>query len=298
MDPASSDGRQAACGVRVANGATAPAVWLSDVVTTWVVPALRGGRPRRGAPGPDPVPGDVAVLVDRLLVDDLDGCTAILDALRDGGASADTLCLDLLAPAARRLGALWDLDRCDFAAVSHAAWRLQTLVQALDDGPHRLPHAEADRGGGRVLLGAPEGSMHRLGLVMVAGCFRRAGWRVDLDPGARPAALEHAARCRRYDVIGLCVGHEREIDAVRRLVRTLRHASCAPGVRMMVGGPGLAGRSAAAAETDADVHASDARAALALAQASRRAGLDTSARRPGDRLRTGHACRNAPARAA
>jgi hypothetical protein len=41
-----------------------------------------------------------------------------VDAFIAKGASVETICLDLLAPAARRLGEMWDNDECDFLDVT------------------------------------------------------------------------------------------------------------------------------------------------------------------------------------
>jgi hypothetical protein len=45
---------------------------------------------------------------------------AILRSLAERGATAHELCLDLLAPAARRLGEMWNTDCCDFTDVTIA----------------------------------------------------------------------------------------------------------------------------------------------------------------------------------
>ena len=47
------------------------------------------------------------------------------------GLSVETLYLDLLAPAARLLGEMWDDDHCDFATVTVALGRLQRLLREL-----------------------------------------------------------------------------------------------------------------------------------------------------------------------
>ena len=71
--------------------------------------------------------------VDAFTADLLDGgdraMLARLDVLRQRGFSNVDLCLDLLAPAARKLGALWDEDRCDFTSVTIGVGQLQRLMR-------------------------------------------------------------------------------------------------------------------------------------------------------------------------
>ena len=71
--------------------------------------------------------------VDAFTADLLDGgdraMLARLDVLRQRGFSNVDLCLDLLVPAARKLGALWDDHRCDFTSVTIGVGQLQRLMR-------------------------------------------------------------------------------------------------------------------------------------------------------------------------
>ena len=206
------------------------------------------------------------------------GVDTLEGKLRAAGVGADRLCDELIAPTVRALGERWDDDRCDFAQVSIGLGRLRSLV-------HRVG-ADASGGvrsrpTGRMLVATLPGRDHLLGAVIVADAFRRAGWDVSFDPGAGEATLLDAVGERRFDVIGLSVGLERDGPAVRALLAALRAASLNPGVTTMVGGPALRLRPALRAELGADLAATDAREAVACAALALRARSRASDARAG-----------------
>lgn len=63
---------------------------------------------------------DVDSFLEALLEPEFEASLDHLARLVRSGASVQRLLLDLLSPAARRLGALWDEDRCSFAEVTLA----------------------------------------------------------------------------------------------------------------------------------------------------------------------------------
>ncbi|MFM1988243.1 MAG: hypothetical protein RJA99_1200 [Pseudomonadota bacterium] len=274
--------------------ASAPPDWLVGAIETRLVPSLlrahpRGASDRRSRPTAAPAlrDADVETLVGLLLDDDAEGCAAWVGALHDGGIDVGTLCSDLIAPAARRLGEGWSEDRCGFAAVTLGLWRLQTLVHAMGaDAPAADTTAT---GTGRILIAAVPGGTHLLGPVMVAAAFRHAGWSVRFEAGAEASALCALVRAAPCDVVGLSIGQDRELDAARALVRSLRRASRRLDLRVVVGGPGLRDGADHAAMLGADAWAPDAGAALrvaasllrdARAAARRRARADRAAAAP------------------
>ena len=202
-------------------------------------------------------------LADMLLRRDPADARNYVQSLRQAGMSVETLYLDLLAPAARRLGAMWEADLSDFTQVTVGLWRLQQIVHdhsALSD------RGRATRVGGRraLLLPSP-GSQHTFGLLLVGEFFRRAGWHVAGDPTIE---LEVAARLlarEPFDLLGLSVGSECHVDMAASAILTLRGASLNPALVVMVGGP-VAGLWPDFAErVGADAMAEDAATAVAVA---------------------------------
>lgn len=189
---------------------------------------------------------------------------AILRRLAERGATAHELCLDLLAPAARRLGDLWTADRCHFSEVTIALGRLQLMLRELAS---QMEAAEADPASARrALLMAVAGDQHTFGLAMVRDFFRAAGWRVGTECPDGPDALKTLVRAEFFDVVGFTIGAERHVEVLATAVHTLRRHSRNPGVRVLVGGPLLLVRPDVAAQVGADATALDARQAILEAE--------------------------------
>jgi len=62
--------------------------------------------------------GHVAELVRVVLAAGEEATLEFVEAIHGSGAAPEAIYLDLLAPAARRLGQMWDDDTCDFTQVS------------------------------------------------------------------------------------------------------------------------------------------------------------------------------------
>jgi methanogenic corrinoid protein MtbC1 len=251
-----------------------PRPWLRRTIETEIVPRLMLAHRPRGIGAPCLDEGDTDVLdlddVERLarlvLDDDDDACAGFVSALRERGIGLEQLYLELIAPAARRLGVMWETDDCDFAQVTLGLWRLQNLM--FDLSP-QVPAARTPRTGPprRALLAAVPGSQHTLGLLMVSEFFRVAGWEVWSDPCASAGDLTALVRSEWFDLVGLSVGSDGHVEALASLILTLRGASRNPDVAVMVGGAILAGRPELASEVAADLAAADAREAVERADA-------------------------------
>lgn len=189
---------------------------------------------------------------------------AILRQLTENGATAHELCLDLLAPSARRLGEMWNADRCDFSDVTIALGRLQLMLRELAARMMGLmPEGAAVR---RALLLAVTGDQHTFGLAMVRDFFRAAGWRVATEAPDTLDALKQLVKAEAFDVVGFTVGSERHIEALAASIHALRKHSRNPHVRVLVGGPLLLDRPEVAARVGADATALDARQAILEAE--------------------------------
>jgi methanogenic corrinoid protein MtbC1 len=206
-----------------------------------------------------PAAHDVADFTRLLVEQDSTTLTAYLDSLRARGMARETILLQLLAPAARRLGTLWEEDMSDFTEVTIGLGRLQQLLWHLaapseDGGVHADPRR-------RALLAVAPGEQHTLGLFMVRDFFRRAGWAV---PGGTPGTVDEIAAAVRnewFAVVGLSLACERHVGALRDTVRAIRRASRNGGIGVMVGGPLLLARPDLALEVGADGTAVDGRSA-------------------------------------
>ncbi|MCJ2067517.1 cobalamin B12-binding domain-containing protein [Methylobacterium sp. J-030] len=241
---------------------------LSRVIEGEILPRLMlAHRPDAGRRAPADravTPPEIAAFSALLLAPgpvDLDGEIA---ALRDGGLPLARLLLDLLAPAARHLGALWEEDACDFLAVTEALGRLQAISRRLC---LELESESAPIGGRSVLLLPCPGETHRFGLSIVASFFREAGWDVTTAvpaPGLDPLAL---LASDWFEVVGLSLSADVLLPVLSETVAEVRRASRNPGVRVLVGGPYFARHGGEAGIVGADACALDACLAPAAAEA-------------------------------
>jgi len=233
-------------------------------------------------------PPSAEPVADRLTPRDIDefaqsvlsGSTAAslrrIEELRACGMSLDAIYLDLLGPAARHLGVLWEEDRCDFTQVTIGLGGLHRILRELSPQFRSgIECADADvnssgisgvNSGRRLLLVPASGEQHSLGLMMVADFFARAGW--DVWGGETPAGGElfRLVRDQWFDVVGLTVGCERRLELLGADIRSLRATSRNRAVRVMVGGPVLVTHPEYAAVVGADGMALDAREALRVAE--------------------------------
>lgn len=241
---------------------------LARVIESAILPRLRAphsdnmsdpGAGRAGIPA-----GAADQFAAAALTDELRGLLDRVDALLASGVPVETVYLDLLAPAARRLGIWWESDACDFFDVTMGLWRLQEVLQALSAfAPWSAPLAATAR---RALFAPAPGEQHGFGAALVEEFFRRAGWQTWNAPAADAAELETLVAARGYDVIGLTVSVERHLAALPATIAGLRRASRNPDIIVLVGGrvfvvdPGLAAR------VGADATATDAAAAVDVAE--------------------------------
>lgn len=244
---------------------------LLRTIETQIIPRLLlahchhdSGASHESRPLPHTGPAEVATLTDIVLGRRPGSAAEYMRARRAEGIDIEALYLDLLAPTAQRLGALWEADLCDFTEVTVGLWRLQQLVNEYSSAFQRTEPRR--RSAWRAMLAPAPGSQHNFGLLMVVEFFRRAGWDVWADPGAGLPELTHALSTGWYDVVGLSVGSECHADGVASAILALRQASLNPAVVVMVGGPVVNLLDGFAVQVGADAMAMDARAAVAEAE--------------------------------
>jgi methanogenic corrinoid protein MtbC1 len=181
------------------------------------------------------------------------------------GVSFETLLVDLMAPAARHLGALWDDDRCDFVDVTMGLWRLQEVVHELSGCPTRAAHEE--HLARRALFVSLEGDQHSFGTVVIDEMFSANGWMTDRLNEATTEDLLRHVRQEAFDLIGLTITCDCHIAALPSIVRSVRASSRNPRICVMVGGRVFAENAELAAAVGADGTAPDARVAVRVAGA-------------------------------
>jgi MerR family transcriptional regulator, light-induced transcriptional regulator len=179
------------------------------------------------------------------------------------GASVETICLDLLAPAARKLGEMWERDECDFLDVTMGLWRLQEVMREV---AARSPVDLAGMATPCSALFSPvPGDQHNFGTLMIDEVFARSGWRSEaLVKPERRELLDRLAR-QPFDLLGLTLARDCPSAALSNLIRAVRNVSANPHIIVLVGGRMINENPGMAMEVGADGTGADALAALELA---------------------------------
>jgi methanogenic corrinoid protein MtbC1 len=184
---------------------------------------------------PAPTEDEVQQFVALVLGHDELPITRCIDDIRHRGMSVEMVYLDLLAPAAKHLGLLWEEDLCDFTEVTVGLGRLQHLLQELS--PAFGVEVQFPPNARRALLMPAPGDQHTFGLAMVAEFFSRAGWEVAAGNIHSPTNAVDMVRSEWFDIIGFSVGSETRLDWLKDCIRTVRQVSRNKCAGIMVGGP-------------------------------------------------------------
>ena len=193
-------------------------------------------------------------LVDSWLVNQ------IVDDLIAKGLPQERIFLDLITPAARHLGALWDSDLCSFTDVTCGLANMHHVIYRLGyefrDGPHTKGELA------NVMMCCAPGSMHLLGVTIVGDIFKRAGANVVIEVSSTQEELARATANEWFDVIGVSVSTEAQLLGLKSLVQDLRKSSGNPNVKVLLGGPIFLLIDATADMFDADVISNNAQDVL------------------------------------
>ena len=195
-----------------------------------------------------------------LLKPDPEESLGFVEKMRAEGAAHRAIFLELLAPAARRLGSLWDNDDCDFMEVAVGVQRLQRILRVLS--PMRSGGEGGDGGRSRVLLLPAPGETHLFGIAIVEKFFLDAGW--DVTPSTERDFLEKVS-ASWFDVIGFSMSYHRNLDKLGQAVAAARRRSANPDLRVLVGGPAFLDNPDLVAKVGADAMAIDAPSAVVSA---------------------------------
>ena len=186
-----------------------------------------------------------------------------VDHCLETGSSVETVYVELLAPAARKLGEYWEEDSEDFVGVTMGLWRIQEILREL---ALRIPPKSRPCHGQRsALFSMMPGEQHSFGTLMVAECFQRAGWDTDVLIQPTQSELTGKFATRHYDLIGLTVSRDCSTGALGGLVKAVKSVSRNPNIRIMLGGRVINENPELVEECGADGTASDAVTAVALA---------------------------------
>ena len=184
-----------------------------------------------------------------------------IDGFTGRGVSIETVLIELIAPTARMLGNYWEEDQCDFVDVTMGLWRLQEVVHEL---VARLPLAVA-ADGRRALFTIFPGDQHSFGLMLVDEFFRMGGWDTHCFTEGSQADLTALVRRDWFDLVGMTITREEDVERAPALIATLRNASRNRALGVWGGGGLRAQQRVGAFMGGAEGTAADARQAVARA---------------------------------
>lgn len=209
---------------------------------------------------------EIAVHVDELaklvISAETDVIIAYIKVLRKKGTDLETLFLKLFAPAARKLGQMWETDEIDFVDVTVGTAKLQQLLHHFSL-PRRSDPAKPGR---RVLLLPTPSEQHTFGLLMVGDFFRKYGWDVTCGAPISTERFPSAVADQWFALIGFSLSCERLIGLLGETIETVRRASKNQGVQIVVGGRIFAENKSLGETLGADMVVADAREAVELAE--------------------------------
>ncbi len=243
----------------------------------------RGGPPGSAAMTRAHVIGqdEVQRFVDACLSNDEERCPALVTDLVEAGVPLERICLDLLAPAARVLGVMWEEDDADFLEVTLGLGRMQRVVRDL--GRRVSAETPMAEDAGQAFLCAMPDEQHSLGLAMVAEFFVADGWGVNVGHPLGNSDVVQEIAAHWYDVVGLSAGIVERIPKITALIASIRKASLNAELAIMVGGRVFNDNPTLVTTVGADASAPDAAQGPMVARTivqARRAALDTSASSP------------------
>jgi methanogenic corrinoid protein MtbC1 len=204
----------------------------------------------------------VQALVDISLNGEAQSARDFVFRLRDTGTPIESLYLDLITPAARRIGAMWEADTCDFVLVTLALLRIQQVMYDLS--PDFVVNGSEPSSRRALIVPAP-GSHHTIGAAMVADFFRRDGWDVVSSHELTRADVLRTLRQEWFDVVAVSVSAPNQVLTTSALISDLRKLSSNRGILVMVGGPLAQSVPDLATRVGADVVTLDAKQAVDVA---------------------------------
>lgn len=243
---------------------------LAQLVEGEIIPRLMLAHSRYDGADPDDVDaiddGTVDRFAQRALSNGHESLMGFILRLLGQGVGMDAVYLELLAPAARRLGDYWNDDQASFADVTIALGRLQNVARELSQfGGVDLSAGHGDRS---ALFAPAPGEQHTLGLVIVEEFFRRSGWRTRIELSGLSEKVLSAVQARRYDVFGLTAASATTLEQIAPMIMSVRRGSRNRDISVLVGGRLFLEHPELVAMVGADAMAVDARDAVSKAETS------------------------------
>ncbi len=186
---------------------------------------------------------------------------AVLDRARDAEFGLAAIYLNVLQPALREIGRLWQENEISVADEHLATAISQSAMARLFDG---VAAATEDRR--RSLIGAcADVERHEIGLRMICDLLELQGWTTAYLGGSVPIeSLVSMVRAKRPDVVALSVALAPHLPRLRAMIHALREGLGDECPLILVGGRALMDRPELAVALGADITANGPDEAITL----------------------------------
>jgi methanogenic corrinoid protein MtbC1 len=243
---------------------------LAKMVEGDIIPRLMLAHRTHAEPGtqapmrPTLDQSGVEELARKILIQEVDELEAVMLAYLQSGTRLDEIYVDLMAPAARLLGSMWENDTASFSEVTIGLGRMHTLLARLSDACRQDYAERTDVASG--LFVTPVGELHSFGIRMVDELFAHAGWRTLCEPNAPIQDVLDIVRSEAFHILGIGISSAVQVPFVTELISKVRKVSSNPNIQIMVGGSYIIKRPDLTACMGADCSAMDGREAIAIAE--------------------------------
>ena len=185
-----------------------------------------------------------------------------VDALRSQGFPLADIYLQLLSPAARRLGEMWEQDVVGFSDVAIGMCRMH---QVLLDFSRCFDPVDAESAAGRNALVIPvPGEEHTFGLFMVVEFLRRAGWHCWTGSPTSVTEIRALVQENSFDAVLVSLSAERHLDTATETIHDIRKYSKNRKTVVLLGGRAANDNPKLVAQLGADETATDGRGAVQI----------------------------------
>jgi MerR family transcriptional regulator, light-induced transcriptional regulator len=182
-----------------------------------------------------------------------------IDGARAAGLTLSVIYLEVLQPAMREIGRLWQENQLSVAEEHLAtAITLSVMLRITDDSTWSPPRPRS------LIAACAEHERHEIGLRMLCDLLDQDGWETHyLGPTVPTESLVDMVRERNPDAVALSASISPHLPHVRDTIRAIRDAT-APGTPLiLLGGRPFLEQPALALRLGADLTASDAADAVA-----------------------------------
>jgi methanogenic corrinoid protein MtbC1 len=206
---------------------------------------------------------EIEMFIDLCVSESSKDAQSFVDDFLDTGLSTEDIFLELLTPAAQYLGSQWDDDRMDFSQVNLGLVRLHSIANEIRFTSKSDQFSKAKVR--RVMIASAPGSMHMLGMTIVADFFRKEDWQVVVAISSSANELIQTVSNEWFDVLGLSLSIDQQLTGLADLIDQFKSLSLNPRIVVLLGGPIFAVKKLDANDFGANGICDNAKHAVSLA---------------------------------